>query len=72
MLPLSDHTCAFTARSTFKNPAPCSHGRPLGAFVVLISAVFNASAFQAGDRCARIAAAPATCGAAIDVPDSAV
>jgi hypothetical protein len=56
------------ARST--RPAPCWN-TPSLAFgnAEAISAARSCGARQVGCCCARIAAAPATCGAAIDVPE---
>ncbi len=62
-----------SARATSTRPAPCSKTVNAGfAFVVLTSASLSFAAAQSGCSWARIAAAPATCGVAIEVPDAVV
>lgn len=58
-------------RST--RPAPSSKGVTTGRFfAVLARAFLSCSPFMSGWICAMIAAAPATCGVAIEVPLSEV
>jgi hypothetical protein len=63
-------TEALVAAATSTRPAPCSKTVWSGfARAVAMSPAFRRSAVQSGCSPARIAAAPATCGVAIDVPD---
>ena len=66
--------CAMTscviAWARSRRPAPCAYGLRVGFGAdEPISAAFTCAGDQSGCCCRRIAAAPATCGAAIDVPD---
>ena len=59
---------ATAAATAFSSPTPVP--RPSAVFVaVAISAPFTWSGFQFGCSARICAAAPATCGAANDVPD---
>ena len=70
---LDAYTPCATARSTATRPPPCSYTDRAGSpTAVLTSASLSCCPVQSGWRCARIAAAPATCGAAMEVPDAAV
>jgi hypothetical protein len=68
-LPPSVVTRWVTARATSIRPAPWSKTSAVGV-AVLMSTGLSRVAVQSGCCCARIAAAPATCGAAMEVPDA--
>ncbi len=69
----SDTTRAAIAFATSTRPEPCSNAVSFGLAVVAPdSTALSRAPVQSGFRWARSAAAPATCGVAIDVPDSAV
>jgi hypothetical protein len=57
-----------TARATSTRPAPCSYTPAAPGSAAPTSAAFTCAPVHSGCRCARIAADPATCGVAIDVP----
>lgn len=62
-------TVASTAAFTSRRPPPVSRTSPgTSALAEETSAALICCALQSGWRCLTIAAAPATCGAAIDVP----
>ncbi len=57
------------ARSTWIRPEPCWNGLYAPGLVDAVSAPFSSEYFQSGCCCLSSAAAPATCGVAIDVPE---
>lgn len=57
------------ARSTAIRPEPCWNGLYAPGFVDAVSAPFSSLYDQSGCCCLSNAAAPATCGVAIDVPE---
>src|SRR6185369_13637151 len=61
-------TVAAMLAATSTRPAPTWYAVYGNGFDVLISASLSWGAVQVGCSCTRIAAAPATCGVAIDVP----
>jgi hypothetical protein len=67
------YTFCSTARATSTRPAPWPNTGTAGVVcAVLTRASLSPDAFQSGWAWASSAAAPATCGVAIDVPDAAV
>ncbi|MGY3680215.1 hypothetical protein ACVWXU_003838 [Streptomyces sp. TE33382] len=58
-----------SALSTAIRPEPCWNGLYAPGLVEAVSAPFSSLYFQSGCCCLRSAAAPATCGVAIDVPE---
>lgn len=69
---LSDPGSAITdclmALSTWMRPEPCWNGVYLPPLAEPVSAPFSSAYVQSGCCCLRIAAAPATCGVAMEVP----
>ena len=59
-------------RATSTRPVPCADQVTPTSLALFTRASLSRPAVQSGCRCARIAAAPATCGVAIEVPDSVV
>src|SRR5262245_21836483 len=73
MLPPSTVTDWVIALATSTRPAPCSGTVSAGlALAEAISAALSTPGAQSGCSWARIAADPAMCGVAIEVPDSVV
>ena len=67
----SDTTVAPSALATSTRPAPCSNAvSPPVGLADAVSAAFSCAPVQSGCCWAISAAAPATCGVAIEVPDS--
>ncbi len=62
-------TDCLMAWSTWMRPEPCWNGVYLPPLVEPVRAPFSSAYFHSGCCCFRIAAAPATCGVAIDVPE---
>ncbi len=60
--------CAI-ALSTWTRPEPCSNGVYFPPLVEAVSAAFSSAYFQSGCCCLSSAAAPATCGVAMEVPE---
>src|SRR5206468_9232624 len=56
-------------RATSTRPVPCAHQITPSSLALFTRASLSRPAVQSGCRCARIAAAPATCGVAMEVPD---
>lgn len=62
-------TVCLTALSTRMRPEPCSKGVYLAPLADATRAAFSSRYVHFGCCCLRRAAAPATCGVAIDVPE---
>ena len=62
-------TVCLMALSTWMRPEPCWNGVYLPPLAEPVSAPLSSAYVQSGCCCLRIAAAPATCGVAIDVPE---
>ncbi len=73
MLPGELVTVCVSTRAESTRPAPWSNGvSPAVGVAAAVRVAFSCSPLSSGCCCASSAAAPATCGVAIDVPDSDV